>query len=288
MKIKHPFVIDIAYNNATAKFNPVTNKDDQIPPDWSVPISPMPDAVICKATEANNTEDITFGSNWRQLGEKGIPRGAYHFNRWWVNEGQQAKFFVNVINKYGGLKNGDLLFLDVEEEGHMSTQAIVDFLWNVEYLTGNRPLIYSRALLLNNISLAKLNPAQKQYIKTTPVWIAGTYNNPDAVDNYATPPTTFIPDQTRFGKLVIWQYGLDVDPAGMVTGIPGGLDFDWVDPAFFAQWKALTGGQVSIPQAPTATINSVALSMSDGSVRTFTDVSSVSITVKSTGEVKII
>lgn len=251
MKLKFPFVIDIAYNNVTTKYNPVTKTDDKFPPNWSAPITPMPDAVICKASE-NLGEDSTFFSNWTQLGEKGMPRGAYHFFRGGLfagTSGAQARFFVNVLNKAGGIKNGDVLVLDSEEEGKMSATAIVDFLWNVENLLGNRPILYSRARLLNDLNLIKLSPAQKIYMKTTPTWVAGTYNDPNLVDNYAVPPTTFIPDQERYGRVVLWQYGLDVNPLGLVSGIPGGLDFDWVEPAFFAQWKALTQGR-EVPQTP--------------------------------------
>lgn len=250
MKLKFPLVIDVAYNNVITKYNPVTKKDDHIPPDWSAPITPFPDAVICKASE-NLGEDSTFFSNWTQLGERGTPRAAYHFYRggmFSASSGAQAKFFMNTINKAGGIKNGDVLILDSEEEGKMSATAIVDFLWNVENLLGNRPILYSRARLLNDLSLVKLSSAQKLYLKSTPTWVAGTYNDPNLVDNYAVPPTTFIPDQERYGRTVLWQYGLDVNPLGLVTGIPGGLDFNWVEPAFFAQWKALTGGSaVPVP-----------------------------------------
>lgn len=249
MKLKYPLVIDIAYNNVTEKYNPQTKKDDKIPPDWSAPIVPFPDAVICKASEALH-EDISFFSNWTQLGEKGICRGAYHFSRWWVSSGAQAKFFVNTINKAGGIRNGDILVLDSEEEGHMSASFIVDFLWNVENLTGNRPLIYSRARLLNDLSLKKLSPSQQLYIKSTPVWVAGKYDDPNAVDNYSRPPTTFIPDQNRYGRVVLWQYGLDINPDGLVSGIPGGLDFNWVDSDFYAQWKSLTNPPASPVPTP--------------------------------------
>lgn len=248
MQLKRPIVIDIAYNNATSKYNPdhFTGKDDEIPPDWSVPIVPMPDAVICKASEAL-FEDPTFASNWKQLGEKGIPRGAYHFFRYTKASADQAKFFVETVHKAGGWKAGDVLVLDDEEEGHLSASAMLDFVWNVERMTGIRPLIYSRTLLLNALNLSKLSNTQRDYFRSISLWIAGTFNDENKVDEYDAPPSMFIPDQSRFGKVVLWQYGLDINPAGLMSGLPGGLDFNWVDPNFFAEWKTKTGGPVVNP-----------------------------------------
>jgi len=250
LKLKIPIGIDIAYNNATTKYNPATGKDEEFPPDWSVPITPMPDFVICKASQGNIIEDFTFASNWKQLGERGIPRGAYHYYDYrYGSSGSQAKYFVSVINKAGGIKSGDVLVLDEEQEGFLSATAIVDFLYNVELLTGIRPVIYSRTLLLNGLNLVKLTATQKEYLKSTPTWIAGTFNDKDAVDGYSSPPSMFIPDQSRFGPVVMWQYGLDVDPKGLMSGLPGGLDFNWIDPTFYADWKSKTTG-TGVPEVP--------------------------------------
>jgi len=249
MKLKEPIGIDIAYNNAKDWWNPATGKDEQIPPDWSVPITPMPDFVICKASE-RLFNDYTFDSNWRQLGEKGILRGAYHFFRHLSPTADQAKFFVSTIKNAGGVKPGDKLFLDLEEEGFLSATATMDFIWNVQQALGIRPIIYSRCLLLNALSFSKLTSAQKTYMKEVPLWIAGTFDDANEVDEYTSIPKMFIPDQTRWGKVVLWQYGLDVNPVGMMSGLPGGLDFDWIDPEFYAQWKQDTGGVVVTPPTP--------------------------------------
>lgn len=247
MQIKHPMVWDIAYNNCNAHWDPVLG-DVFTPPDWSAPIVPYPDAVICKASEW--IEDFTFNSNWRQLGQRGTPRGAYHFFRAVRSSGSQAQLFADVINKAGGVKAGDVLVMDWEEEGKMSLKTIIDFIWNVRRLTGAKPEmtpLYSRKLLLDALNFNRLTAPEREYIKTIPLWIAGTFNDPDEVDNYDSIPSMFIPDQSKWGKVVLWQYGLDVNPAGMVGGFPGGLDFDWVDPAYFEQWKTLTGEGITPP-----------------------------------------
>ncbi len=140
--------------------------------------------------------------------------------------------------------------MDWEEEGKMSLKTIIDFIYNVRRLTGAKPEmtpLYSRKLLLDALNFSRLTASEREYIKTIPLWIAGTFNNPDEVDNYDSIPSIFIPDQSKWGRVVGWQYGLDVNPAGMVTGFPGGLDFNWFDPAYFEQWKALTGEVVTPP-----------------------------------------
>ncbi|MCR4308370.1 MAG: hypothetical protein NUV80_07515 [Candidatus Berkelbacteria bacterium] len=250
MRIKYPMIWDIAYNNCNTHYDPILKKDIEIPPDWSVPIVPYPDGVICKASEW--IEDFTFNSNWRQLGARGTPRGAYHFFRAANTSGSQANLFAGVVNKAGGIGVGDLLVMDWEEEGKMSLKTIIDFIYNVRRLTGAKdemtPL-YSRKLLLDGLNFSRLTASEKEYIKTIPLWIAGTFNDPDEVDNYDSIPNMFIPDQSKWGKVILWQYGLDVNPAGMVSGFPGGLDFDWVDPAYFEQWKTLTG-EVIPPDEP--------------------------------------
>jgi len=249
VQIKFPMGWDVAYNNCNTHWDPILG-DVDTPPDWSAGIVPYPDFVICKASQAL-FDDFTFASNWQQLGTKGTCRGAYHFYQDYKTSGAQAEYFVRTVNNAGGIKDGDVLVMDWEEEGKMSLKKIIDFIWNVRRLTGispERTPLYSRNLLLGALNFDTLNQSEKDYIKTIPLWIAGTFNNPDQVDEYDSIPPFFIPDQSKWGKAVLWQYGLDVNPVGMVTGFPGGLDFDWVDPVYFSQWKALTGDPIIPPE----------------------------------------
>lgn len=251
MNIKYPMGWDVAYNNCNTHWDPILG-DVFTPPDWSAGITPYPDFVICKASQAL-FDDFTFASNWQQLGAKGTCRGAYHFYQDYKTPGAQANYFVQTINDAGGVRDGDVLVMDWEEEGKMSLKKIIDFIWNIRRLTGiapERTPLYSRKLLLGELNFDTLNQSEKDYIKTIPLWIAGTFNDPDQVDEYDSIPSFFIPDQSKWGPVVMWQYGLDVNPAGMVSGFPGGLDFDWISPAYFEQWKDATGG-VIIPPPPT-------------------------------------
>ena len=244
--IKENLVIDIAYPNVTAHWNPVTKKDEFIPPDWNVADLKLIKGVICKASQGIYIEDTTFGHNWQELGRLKVPRGAYHFWEQSIlqSSGKQAQYFVNVLSKYGGVKAGDKLVLDAETTG-MSISALLDFVYNVERLTGVQPenqWIYSTKSLLDNLSFKKLSPFQKIYIKRVPIWVAGYPNEPD---KYPDPfKAGYIPDQSRYGKVVGWQYDSEVPNVG---NIPGGVNVNWIDADFLKKWQAETGVVIEPP-----------------------------------------
>lgn len=220
LTIKRPTILDTAY------CNPSTN--------WAVAL-PFVDGAICKATQGNWVKDAEFPSSWAQLQALNIPRGAYHFYSKAVNSGAQARYFASYVNANGGLGVGDLIVLDVEEQG-CSTTAILDCLYNMEILLGRRPILYSRAEILNALSHAKLTDAQKQYMRSTLVWTAGYPYEPD---DFNSPPASYIPDQSRYGRVVLWQYA--GDQPHVIPGINGGLDFNWVAEDFWLLWKTTTG-----------------------------------------------
>lgn len=103
--------------------------------------------VFVKATEGKTFVDPMFATNWRQLKEKGVPRGAYHFYRTDVSLQSQIDNFCNTV---GSLQAGDLPpVLDVEVESqwtHLSVKQRVDLVngWmrGVEQKLGVKPIIY--------------------------------------------------------------------------------------------------------------------------------------------------
>jgi GH25 family lysozyme M1 (1,4-beta-N-acetylmuramidase) len=267
---RNPLVYDIAYNNDIF--------------DWSK-VFPQPAGVICKATEWN--EDSTFANNWQGLAQRGIPRMAYHFMHFNVptySSGAQARDFCNAIKKRGGIRSNDYFICDAEEkDAHgnslVSIGQIIDWCYNVTVLLGvgyDRIIIYSTKDILDNLSMAKMSATQLAIIRGIRIWIAGypedVHNNSTA-DNYANPSAAgFIPDQSIYGQVVLWQYDSEVPNT---FGIPGGLDPDWVDAKFMEEWSA--GGvpqppvptptplPVPVPTAPT--ITSITLHYSDHTVR---------------------
>ncbi|MGH1386911.1 glycoside hydrolase family 25 protein [Kordia sp.] len=104
--------------------------------------------VICKATQGNYYTDPDFASNWKQLKEKGIIRGAYHFYDAEVPPILQAKYFLNVI---GELEDHDIApIVDIEELGLNGEEIskttlqrdLVLFLQYVTAKTTRSPIIY--------------------------------------------------------------------------------------------------------------------------------------------------
>jgi GH25 family lysozyme M1 (1,4-beta-N-acetylmuramidase) len=217
--LKDPLVVDVAYNNVQIHWNTVQGVS----------------GAIAKASEGLG-EDSFFKFNWPGLAETNICRGAYHFYRWYWPSGSQAKKFVATLKKYGGIKPNDVLVLDEEEPGHMSLSAILDFLWNVEQLSGlshkTNLLVYSWPWALNQLNPKKLKTAQLEYLRETHTWAGGYPNNPDL---WSDPiKAGYIVDVNKFGKSVLWQY---ISEVPHVSTIPGGTDANWTDPAFLAWWR---------------------------------------------------
>lgn len=231
MQVKNPLVVDVAYNNISIN--------------WKVAKAGGVRAGIAKASESFTIEDSQFKNNWQQMYDAQVPRGAYHFYRWWASSGSQAKKFASVINKYGGVKPGDRLFLDDEEQGHMSLRSMIDFSYNVYELLGIYSIWYSWAWMLNQLKMNKLKSSDIEFLAKTLIWSAGYPNNPDL---FTYPPKFYIPDQTKFGPVVLWQYDSEVPG---IQGIPGGTDVNWVDPDFLAAWENESGHDVVVHSDPT-------------------------------------
>lgn len=226
MQIKRPFILDIWEANTVT--------------DWNV----ADGYFICASWNLQMEEDKNFGISWNGAGQAKKPRGAYFSVNMNLSTADQAKAFVAIINKNGGLKPGDKLAADCEV-GQLSISAIIDFIWNVEQLTGIRPMLYSRANLLNALNFGKLNAGQLAYVKSVDLWSAGYPSNPDL---YSTPPSGYVPDPSAYGPVKIWQYLGDVVPSDVgLSGVSGGIDLNWIDSTFFTQWQGETSAQQPAP-----------------------------------------
>lgn len=218
MNIKQPMVLDTAYNNEGT--------------DWH-PCKDMVAAVLCKATEGPVIQDVEFPSTWRQLDELNIPRAAYHFYRGYSKPQSQANNFYDYVMANGGLKQGDKVVLDLEEDD-MDISKILETAQAIRQKFNMWPILYSRKSLLDPLDFSGLSASQKADILNMLVWIAGYLDNPDP---YGSVPGFYVPNQTRYGRVVIWQYAADVEDHH-IPGIQGDLDFDWIDPDFLQEWKA--------------------------------------------------
>ncbi|WP_248963313.1 glycoside hydrolase family 25 protein [Sphaerisporangium perillae] len=111
--------------------------------DWSA--SPAQFGII-KATEGLTFRDPSFAHHWRELGKKGIVRGAYHYGHPGNDPIAEADYFLSVVNQQPA-KPGDLLVLDLETTDGESVADVntwaKTWLAHVKSETGVTPLFYS-------------------------------------------------------------------------------------------------------------------------------------------------
>lgn len=213
MNIKQPAGYDISHYEEIVDFSA---------------ISPRPALIITKATEGISFIDDKFERFFAGMKKAGIFRGAYHFHRKAFPAKTQADHFLNVC-QMAGVMDRDILVLDVEEGGETAAQ-LMEWFERVRTVRPFNPvMIYSRKNLLDPILMTT---AQKNYFKQIPVWTAGYPYNPD---DYFSPPASYIPDQTRWGPVWMWQYS----DKGVVSGIQGQVDLNWLS----AELLTLVGGE---------------------------------------------
>ncbi|MFC5827139.1 glycoside hydrolase family 25 protein [Nonomuraea insulae] len=101
---------------------------------------------IIKATEGTDYRDSSFARHWRELGDKGIVRGAYHYGRPGNDPIAEADHFLSVVNAQPA-KPGDLLVLDLETADGQSVDEVnawaKAWLSHVKAKTGIVPMFYS-------------------------------------------------------------------------------------------------------------------------------------------------
>ncbi|HEX2051985.1 MAG TPA: glycoside hydrolase family 25 protein [Actinomycetota bacterium] len=113
------------------------------------------DFCIVKATEGRTFRDDVFERNWRELGEIGMPRGAYHFGRPGSNSARvEARFYLDVAQ----LGDDDIRpILDLEDWGRetLSPGELADWVseWvdEVRGATRKRAIVYTRQFWMQNL-----------------------------------------------------------------------------------------------------------------------------------------
>ncbi|MFI9842327.1 glycoside hydrolase family 25 protein [Nonomuraea sp. NPDC051941] len=131
--------------------------------DWNA--SPAKFGII-KATEGTSFRDASFARHWRELGKKGIVRGAYHYGHPRNNPIAEAEHFLSVVNSQPA-KAGDLLVLDLETANGRSVAEVnawaKTWLSYVKDKTGITPMFYSGWNFAN-----KYGKGLSEY----PLWVA--------------------------------------------------------------------------------------------------------------------
>ena len=113
--------------------------------DWSAEKGRISFAFI-KATEGTTITDPDFAVNWRQAGDLGIVRGAYHFGHPKNGAATETRAFLAVVQAHG-LKAGDLIALDLEASDGLSPARVAEYARNwcadVHRATGLTPIVYT-------------------------------------------------------------------------------------------------------------------------------------------------
>jgi hypothetical protein len=192
--------------------------------------------------------------------EIGCIRGFYHFNRKALDAKRQAAHFLDVISRID-IRPTDLLILDVEEGGEKAS-GLWAWFEAARRAYANTLVLYSRANILNPIVMTA---GEREYFRQIWTWPAGYPFFPDL---YSVCPPGYIPDQSKFGPVGMWQYSSH----GKVTGIEGDVDLNWIAPAFLAQIGTPQLGE-KIMASYTGTCKMIAkVWESIGGLRTYPDV----------------
>jgi GH25 family lysozyme M1 (1,4-beta-N-acetylmuramidase) len=204
-EIKRPAIYDVSHWKSIPDFRA---------------IDPQPWMMITKATEGTGYKDAKMLEFMAGMKSIGCHRGLFHFNRRAYGGADQARHFLDTVN--GVADDNTLLALDVEEGGEQASQL---WYW-IETVRARRPRnriwLYSRRNILEQIFMTT---SEREYFKRIPVWVAGYPFEPD---NYDEMPSWYIPDPSRFGPVVLWQYS----EKGQVPGIIGDVDLNWITPTY--------------------------------------------------------
>ena len=191
--------------------------------DWQAVKKANISFAFAKATEGGDFVDKTFATNWLQMKQAGISRGAYHFFRPLKTGEQQADNFLKTL---GNLEVSDLSpVVDLEQfpesvakqwktiSLNQSIDRVQKFLHKVEQVTGRKPIIYTSHSFWQEFM--SNSEAFTAYL----LWIA----------NYTNNPQPLVPANNWGGKgWTLWQY----TQTGAVAGVTGNVDRNRLNGSF--------------------------------------------------------
>ena len=179
--------IDVSNNLGNIDFNAVKNSGVEV--------------VYIKATEGKSYKDPYLIQNYQRAKQAGLKVGFYHYS--WNHGAEGARWFYNTIKD---LSYDCKLALDIEQTNNLGkstiTQKCIEFLEELERLTGKQTIIYTYT------SFARENLDSK--LSKYPVWIAeygvsNPHSNPIWGTNWA---------------------GFQYSESGNIPGINGGCDLN--------------------------------------------------------------
>lgn len=159
-------------------------------------------------TDSGRFVDTFFPENWREAGELGLVRIAYHYGcPSKVGPAQSVSLLQEQIEKVGGLQPGDMVSLDLEDPAVPSGQSLAA--WTAEWLAlaenvfGHAPLLYTGNYYMDDHDL------YHESLGRYPLWLASWQD---------TPP----PVPAGWPKVTIWQYS----SSGRTPGVGGDCDLN--------------------------------------------------------------
>ncbi|MEU7857745.1 glycoside hydrolase family 25 protein [Nonomuraea sp. NPDC049141] len=115
--------------------------------DWTDHAGAGVSFAFAKATEGGDYTDQYFARNWQGMRESWIVCGAYHFARPKGDAAEHARHFLRAITAAGGLRRGDLVALDLENNDGLRPEQVAHHArrWchYVERHGGVRPFVYT-------------------------------------------------------------------------------------------------------------------------------------------------
>ena len=157
--------------------------------------------VFIKATEGNSFKDKYFKKHWKNAGNSGIRRGAYHFFRSSKDAETQARHFIRTVGELSADDLPPVLDIETIHKGcsykTLNDKALI-WLKTVEKHYGRKPIVYSSATFINDILC-------KEIKENYPIWVA----------HYGAPAP-------RCPRWHIWQFADDA----VVYGIDGYVDLN--------------------------------------------------------------
>lgn len=159
--------------------------------------------VVIKATGADGGlyTDGMLAYNRDRARERGVPIWFYHY-KGSGNARQEAEYFVNAI---GGLRAGEALVLDDENEGKVNVAWDAEFADRIKELTGLNVVIYSNQSRFSGVDLSPLNS------RNLGAWVAKYGANTGTVEGAGSAPS--ISGMT----IIMWQYTSTARVAGVTA-----------------------------------------------------------------------
>ncbi len=161
--------------------------------DWAKVAGAAPFA-FAKASQGTGYVDSMFAPNWRGMKAAGLIRGAYHFLDDTGGGGAQADHYLGVMDRAGGLEDGDVPVLDFED-GRLS--AARRWIAKVKQATGRAVLLYGGVYYRSALARAGIS-GEAQKMGASCLWVP--HYGPESFEWDDVPPGW---DRD---EVLLWQY----------------------------------------------------------------------------------